>query len=189
MGKSKQQVEKLTIIKQVELLPADDKRVSKRGRRYWLFKTEPDCFSIQHLADAPQQTTFWSGVRNYQARNMLRDEIKQGDGVLLYHSSCDPMAIVGTCTVVREGYPDHTAYDKDDDHYDPKSTADNPTWYMVDIRLQQKFREPLTRDAIKDVAELQKMMLLQRGSRLSIQPVTEAEWKTIHKLAGAKDSK
>jgi len=149
---------------------------------YWLFKSEPDCYSIDDLKR--DKRTFWDGVRNYQARNMLRDSIKVGDGVLFYHSSCEPMAIVGTAEVVKAGYPDHTAFDKKADHYDPKSKVDEPTWYMVDIKLQRKFDEPVLRDALKDDSRLSKMVLLQRGSRLSVQPVTASEWQAVLELAG-----
>lgn len=155
--------------------------------KYWLFKSEPESFSIDDLARAPRQTTFWDGVRNYQARNFLRDEIRKGDGVLFYHSSTEPMAIVGTARVVTAGYPDHTAFDPKSNHYDPDSSSDEPTWYMVDIQLVQKLPEPLTRAQLQAAPELKKMMLLQRGSRLSIQPVTESEWNAIHKLAGIKN--
>jgi predicted RNA-binding protein with PUA-like domain len=153
-------------------------------RKFWLFKSEPDAFSIDDLARAREQTTCWDGVRNYQARNFLRDSIRPGDGVLFYHSSADPMAIVGSAWVVKGGYPDHTAFDPDDPHYDPDSDRASPTWFMVDIRLTQIFPEPLTRDRLAKAAALRKMMLLQRGSRLSIQPVTSAEWLAVHKLAG-----
>ncbi len=159
---------------------------SKSPRRYWLFKSEADCYSIDHLAREKQQTTFWDGVRNYQARNMLRDDVQVGDRVLFYHSGCDPLVIAGTAEVVRAGYPDHTAFEPDQQHYDPKSDPDNPTWYMVDIQLLQKFPQPVTRDMLKETRDLSKMIVLQRGSRLSVQPVTEAEWKTVHKLARVK---
>lgn len=155
------------------------------NRQYWLFKSEPDCFSIQDLAKQPKQTTFWDGVRNFQARNFLRDSIQPGDGVLFYHSSTEPMAIVGTACVVGKGYPDHTAFDPRAGHYDPKSNPDDPTWFMVDIKLVQTFDEPLTRSMLHAAPELKDMMLLKRGSRLSIQPVTAAEWQTVHRLAGA----
>lgn len=158
-------------------------------RRYWLFKTEADCFSIQHLAKEKNQTTFWDGVRNYQARNMLRDDVRPGDGVLFYHSNCDPLCIVGTCEVVKAGYPDHTAFEKSKQHYDPKSDPEKPSWYMVDIKLAQIFPTPLNREQLKDDPALKEMVLLQRGSRLSIQPVTESEWKHIHKLAGVSAKK
>jgi predicted RNA-binding protein with PUA-like domain len=154
--------------------------------RYWLFKTEADCFSIDDLAKAPKQTTFWDGVRNYQARNSLRDDVKVGDGVLLYHSNSDPLAIVGTLEVVKAAYPDTTAFDKTEQHYDEKSKPDDPTWFMVDVKLKQKFPQPVTRDMLKDAKELAKMVVLQKGSRLSIMPVTDAEWRAVHKLAGVK---
>src|SRR5438045_5940428 len=114
-----------------------------KEQKFWLVKTEPESFSIQHLAKQPQQTTCWSGVRNYQARNFLRDEMKRGDRVLVYHSSADPTAVVRTATIVREAYPDRTAWNEDDDHYDPASTPANPRWFMVDIRLEQIFKPSL----------------------------------------------
>ncbi len=157
----------------------------RRKRQYWLFKSEPSDYSIDDLVK--DKTTFWDGVRNYQARNMLRDDIQVGDRVLFYHSNADPMAIVGTMKVVRNGYPDHTQFDKKDKHYDAKSDPENPRWFMVDVEIVQKFNEPLTRDALRDDKTAAGMMLLKKGSRLSIQPVTEAEWKAVHKLAGAKD--
>lgn len=162
-------------------------RTAGQNVQYWLFKSEPSAYSIADLAREPRRTTFWDGVRNYQARNFLRDTIQKGDRVFFYHSSDEPMAIVGTAEVVKTGYPDHTAFDAEDHHYDPKSDPDNPTWYMVDIRLLQEFPEPLTRAKLQESAALKDMMLLKRGSRLSIQPVTPAEWKAIHALAGVKD--
>lgn len=158
----------------------------KPPRQYWLFKSEPDSFSIDDLAAAEEQTTFWNGVRNYQARNFLRDTIRVGDRVLYYHSNADPLAIVGVCEVVRAGYPDHTAWDSTSHYFDPKSSAESPTWYMVDIRLLKKFRNPVTRDVLASCPELQQMELLRRGSRLSIQPVTEAEFGAVLKLSGEK---
>lgn len=169
-----------------EIMAKQNKQTSK-PQQYWLFKSEPEAFSIDDLARAKKQTTFWDGVRNYQARNFLRDTIQVGDGVLFYHSNVEPMAIVGTATVVRAGYPDHTAFDSRDPHYDPKSNPDDPTWYMVDIRLDRVFPEPLTRPMLQEVTELREMMLLQRGSRLSVQPVTAAEWQAVHALAGVDD--
>lgn len=155
---------------------------TKTEPRYWLFKSEPDCYSIDDLKRDKQ--TFWAGVRNYQARNTLRDDIQVGDGVLFYHSSTDPMAVVGTMEVVRAGYPDHTAFDPKDDHFDPKSKKDNPTWFMVDVAFKEKFATQVTRDMIKAQKGLSKMVLMQQGSRLSIQPVTAEEWSTIRRLAG-----
>ena len=144
------------------------------AERCWLLKTEADCFSIHDLAAAPRQTTYWSGVRNFQARNFMRDEMKLGDRVLFYHSNAEPPAIVGTAVVVREGYPDHTAWDPTDvDHFDPKASPDNPIWQMVDIRLESIFDEPLALAAAARRCRGSKQMeLLRKGSRLSVQPVT-----------------
>ena len=164
--------------------PKPPQNSGKRERRFWLFKSEPDCFSIDDLAKQPKQTTFWDGVRNYQARNFLRDDIQVGDGVLYYHSSTEPMAVVGRAEVVKAGYPDHTAFDPKADHYDAKSDPDNPTWYLVDIKLVEKFAEPLTRPMLPNLPALKDMVLLQRGSRLSVQPVKPAEWEAVLKLAG-----
>jgi predicted RNA-binding protein with PUA-like domain len=150
--------------------------------RYWLVKSEPNCFSIHDLAKSPKQTTFWDGVRNYQARNFMR-EMKIGDGVLYYHSSTEPMAIVGTAVVVRQSYPDHTALDPKNDHFDPKSSTENPIWEMVDIQLTQIFDRPLTLSELRGAKQLAKMELLRQGSRLSVQPVTEKEWQTVMELA------
>ncbi|HEY4310137.1 MAG TPA: EVE domain-containing protein [Pirellulales bacterium] len=157
-----------------------------KSARYWLFKSEPESFSIQNLAAAPKQTTFWDGVRNYQARNSLRDDIKPGDHVLFYHSAADPPAVVGTASVVREGYPDHTAWQKTNHHFDPKSTAEKPIWYMVDIQLEEIFPTALPLDFLRGQKALAKMELLKRGSRLSIQPVTKPEFDTIVKLAHSR---
>ena len=154
--------------------------------KFWLVKTEPDCFSIDDLARAPKQTTCWSGVRNYQARNYMRDEMKLGDRVLFYHSSTDPPAIVGVATVARESYPDHTAWDPKDDHYDPKSPEDSPRWFMVDLKFEQKFAEALPLEKLRGVAALKEMELLRKGSRLSVQTVRPAEFAAVLKLAGVK---
>src|SRR5688500_4496727 len=156
------------------------------AENYWLLKTEPESFSIQDLAKAPKQTTCWDGVRNYQARNFLRDEMKVGDRVLFYHSSTDEPAIVGTAKIVRESYPDHTAWDKKDHHYDPTSTPENPRWFMVDIRLEQIFKQPLTLSQLRTIPALKNMELLRKGSRLSVQSVRKSEFDAILKLAGAK---
>jgi predicted RNA-binding protein with PUA-like domain len=155
-------------------------------RRYWLFKSEPDVYGwSQLLADG---STFWNGVRNYQARNLLRDDIQVNDGVLFYHSNADPMAIVGIAKVVRAGYPDVTALDPKSDYYDPDSTPDDPTWFMVDIAPVATLPTELARDQLKGVAALKDMMLMQRGARLSVQPVTAAEWQAIVALAKVKVS-
>ncbi len=153
---------------------------------YWLVKSEPDCFSIDDLAKAKHKTTHWDGVRNYQARNTLRDLMKLGDRVLYYHSSCDPPAVVGVVQVVKEGYPDATALDAKGDHYDEGHTMDNPRWYMVDLQFERKFPSPLPLDELRNVAALKEMVLLQRGSRLSVQPVKAAEFAAVLKLAGVE---
>ena len=154
----------------------------KRPRKYWLMKVEPDVFSIHDLKGAKNQTTFWDGVRNYQARNFLRDEIKIGDGVLFYHSNADPSGIAGEAVVVKEGYPDHTAFDPNDIHYDPKSDPKNPAWYMVDIRYVRACKELIPLDRLREVPALKEMLVLKRGMRLSVQPVTAKEWEVIAKL-------
>ena len=156
------------------------------AQKYWLLKTEPDSFSIQDLEQAPNQTTCWDGVRNYQARNYLRDAMRLGDRVLVYHSSTDPPAIVGTAKIVRESYPDATAWDKNDHHFDPASKPDNPRWFMVDIQLEQIFKQPLPLEQLRGVPALKEMELLRRGSRLSVQPVRKGEFAAILKLAGVK---
>lgn len=154
--------------------------------RFWLFKSEPDVFSIDDLAASKGKRTTWEGVRNYQARNMLRDDIKKGDGVLFYHSNTDPMVIAGTAEVVKGGYPDHFAWQADHKYFHPSSTAEKPVWYMVDIKLCQIFTQPVTRASLAADPACAEIMVLKRGSRLSIQPVTEAEWKAVHELAGVK---
>lgn len=154
--------------------------------RYWLFKSEPDVFSIQDLAASKGKKTSWEGVRNYQARNMLRDDIQKGDGVLFYHSNADPMVIAGTAKVVKSGYPDHFAWDASHKYFDESSTEEKPVWYMVDIRLSQIFKAPVTRAQLASHVIATQMMVLKKGSRLSIQPVTEAEWRAVHELAGIK---
>lgn len=153
--------------------------------KFWLLKTEPESFSIRDLAKAPQQTTCWDGVRNYQARNFLRD-MKLGECVLVCHSSTDQPAVVGTAKVVRESYPDHTAWDKKNEHYDAGSSPDNPRWFMVDIQLDRIFNEPLPLEMLRGVAALKEMELLRKGSRLSVQPVRKGAFDAILKLAGAK---
>ena len=152
------------------------------AKKFWLFKSEPGEFSWVDLKNSKNQTTFWDGVRNYQARNFLRDEIKKGDGVLFYQSSTDPLAVVGYCEVVKESYADHTQFDSSNDHFDPKANPKNPTWFMVDIKLVKEFKNPVTLDSIKDNPKLKSMKLIQRGQRLSIQPVTQAEWDEILKM-------
>jgi predicted RNA-binding protein with PUA-like domain len=153
--------------------------------KHWLLKSEPEAFSWDDLERAPKKTTHWDGVRNYQARNMLRDEMKKGDLCFFYHSSADPTGIAGICEVVREGYPDPSAFDpKDDMHFDPKSKKEAPTWFMVDVKAVRRFPRIITLAELKGVKSLEKMVLLQRGSRLSVQPGAAKEWETICALAG-----
>lgn len=152
-------------------------------KKYWLLKSEESCFSIHDLEKAPDKTTYWDGVRNYQARNFLRDSIKKGDQVFFYHSNSEPTGIAGIAEVVKDGYPDFTAFDPDNDHYDPKSNKKEPTWYMVDVKHVRTLKKPLTLEQLKTISDLKDMVLLQKGSRLSVQPVSEKEWLTILKIA------
>jgi len=149
---------------------------------YWLFKTEPESFSIEDLKKSKNQTTFWDGVRNYRARNILRDEIKKGDGVLFYHSSTEPLAVMGYCEVVKEGYPDHTQFDPKNDHFDPKAKKESPTWFMVDIKLVKEFKTPVTLDQIRANPKLKAITLIQRGNRLSVMPVSKNEFEEILRM-------
>jgi len=158
-----------------------------RARRYWLVKSEPDSFSFDDLLASPGRNTCWDGVRNFQARNFMRDEMKLGDLVLFYHSSTDPAAIVGLAEVVRESYPDHTAFDAKDSHFDPKSRRDAPTWMMVDLRARSALPKPLTLAELRGVKGLEQMVLLQKGSRLSVQPVAEKEFTIVCRLAGVPE--
>ncbi|AAS96889.1 EVE domain-containing protein [Nitratidesulfovibrio vulgaris] len=148
---------------------------------YWLFKSETDCFSVDDLAASPDATSSWDGVRNYQARNFMRT-MRKGDLGFFYHSGKNP-EIAGIVEVVRESHPDHTAWDPENDHYDPASTPDAPRWDMVDVRLVQRFVTPLPRAALKGVAGLEGMELLKKGSRLSVQPVTPEEFAIVRHLA------
>jgi len=151
--------------------------------QYWLMKSEPETFSIEHLERSPKKTTGWDGVRNYQARNFMRDAMKVGDQVLFYHSSCKVPGVVGIAEVVKEGYPDDTAWDKKSDYYDPKSSPENPRWYRVDIQLKEIFPEIVTLTEIKEDPKLQEMKVVQKGQRLSIQPVTRKDFEYICKRA------
>ncbi len=151
---------------------------------YWLFKSEPTTYSFDDLvADGISE---WDGVRNFQVRNWLRDAIKPGDRVLFWHSSANPIGVVGTATVVREGYPDHTAWDPDSDHPDPKSTPDNPIWWMVDIQADEKFNDIVSADDLREEPALADMVVLKRGNRLSITPVTEAEFAIVVRIGQSK---
>lgn len=150
---------------------------------YWLMKSEPDVFSIDDLKR--RGTTHWDGVRNYQARNMMRDQMKVGDQVFFYHSNCELPGIVGVMKVIREGHPDHTAFDPRDKHHDPKSDPANPRWFMVDLRYVRKFRKPVPLATLREYSTgaLANMPLLRRGNRLSVMPVTDSEWNFILALA------
>lgn len=150
---------------------------------YWLFKSEPGCFSIEDLANLPGMTAHWDGVRNYQARNFLRDEVKPGDMVLFYHSNIPEPVVAGIAEVVRGGYPDHTALDPGSEHFDPRSSPGAPAWYMVDVRFVAAIPHPVTLERIKGNPLLTDMALVKR-SRLSIQPVTPEEWRIILAMGG-----
>ncbi len=149
--------------------------------QYWLMKSEPDEFGIDDLAAAPRKTAHWDGVRNYQARNMMRDEMRKGDLAFFYHSNTKVPGIAGIMEVAREGYPDHTAFDPDDPHYDPKSDPENPRWFMVDVRFRRRLERliPLTELREHAGGALADLRLLKRGNRLSIMPVSAAEWEFI----------
>jgi predicted RNA-binding protein with PUA-like domain len=149
--------------------------------RFWLVKTEPDVYSIDDLKR--DRVTGWDGVRNYQARNFMRDDMRKGDLVLVYHSNCEPPGIVGLATVSREGHPDPTAFDPDDDHFDPKSDPDAPRWMQVELRHKRTFRRILPLATLRDDPHLAGMALLQKGQRLSVQPVSEAHFERIVDLA------
>jgi predicted RNA-binding protein with PUA-like domain len=153
-----------------------------RVRRYWLVKSEPDSFSWDDLWSAPERTTAWEGVRNYQARNLLRDMMQKGDLVFFYHSSAVPPSIMGVAEVMRAGYPDPTAFDRKSEQFDPKSDPASPVWYAVDIKARRAFRRPITLSELRLLPELQRMVLLQKGSRLSVQPVSPDEWEVIYAL-------
>jgi len=153
---------------------------------HWLLKTEPDCFGIDHLKALPKRIAPWDGVRNYQARNFLRDEMNKGDLAFFYHSSCAEPGIAGIVKIVRAGYPDHTAWNPDSEHFDPKSSPTHPIWYMVDVQWVREFRNPVTLAALRQNPALKGMNLLQRGNRLSVLPVTAREWNTILKMESAK---
>jgi len=151
---------------------------------YWLMKSEPTTFGIDHLAKAPRRRSPWDGVRNYQVRNMIRDEMKKGDLAFFYHSSCEVPGIYGIARIVREAYPDSTAFDPRHAHFDPKSDPAAPTWFMVDVELVERFATPITLEKLKANARaLGDLIVLKRGNRLSITPVTAAQWRKVIALA------
>ncbi|HVP33894.1 MAG TPA: EVE domain-containing protein [Steroidobacteraceae bacterium] len=151
---------------------------------YWLMKTEPTTFGIEQLAAAPRHTTGWDGVRNYQARNMLRDQMKKGDEAFMYYSSTDVPGIVAIMEIVREGYPDPTAFDRRHEHYDPDSDRRDPRWFMVDVQLKRRLARTIALEELRAHAsrELKGMVLLRPGNRLSVMPVESAHWKFILSL-------
>ena len=151
--------------------------------KYWLLKSEPDVFSLEDLKNCPNQTEPWDGIRNYQARNLMRDEMKVGHQAFFYHSRQAEPAIVGTVRVVREAYPDHTSWDPSSKYFDEKSSAENPRWLMVDVQFESEFSRPVTLKELRSVPELKEMFLLLKGTRLSVQPVTEAEFQLILAIA------
>ncbi|WP_018981959.1 EVE domain-containing protein [Salinimonas chungwhensis] len=146
---------------------------------YWLFKTEPAAFSIDDLMARPNQTEPWDGVRNYQARNFLRDEVAMDDEVLIYHSSCNEVGVAGIATIARAGYPDYSQFDPESAYFDPKSEPDNPRWYRVDVLFKEKFSQILTLKFIKKMPEIEQLPLVKKGHRLSVMPVCEKEWNAL----------
>lgn len=148
---------------------------------YWLMKSEPDCFGIDDLMNSPNRTSAWDGVRNYQARNFMRNEMRIGDLVFFYHSNCQPPGIVGIAEVASHAYPDHTAFDPNSEHPDLSSSPDNPRWYMVDIRFKEKFKQTVSLHEMKHCPALADMLLLRPGNRLSVMPVNQPHWDFINK--------
>lgn len=146
---------------------------------YWLMKSEPDVFGIEHLRQRPGQIEPWDGVRNYQARNMLRDQMQVGDLAFFYHSNCKPPGIVGIMEIVRAGYPDPTQFDPDSDYYDPKSDPANPRWFLVDVQFRRQFQRVITLDELKSHPELADLAVVRKGNRLSINPVGKEQWDFI----------
>lgn len=152
--------------------------------RYWLMKSEPSAYSIDDLKEAG--TDHWDGIRNYQARNHMRDDMKKGDRVLFYHSSTEITGIVGTATVVREAYPDHTCWDPDSKYFDPKSSEDNPRWVMVDLKFESRFPGTVTLADLRALPGLEEMLVLRKGQRLSIQPATKQEFEIVVDFAKSR---
>lgn len=145
--------------------------------QYWLMKSEPSEYSIDHLKR--DKIEHWDGVRNYQARNMMRDQMKKGDLAFLYHSNCDEIGIIGVMTIHKESYPDHTAFDSKDKHYDPKSDPENPRWFMVDVKYKRKMKRVISLQELREKKGLEDMALVRKGNRLSVMPVNEDEWNLI----------
>ena len=154
------------------------------AKRYWLMKTEPGTYSIEDLEK--EKRDHWDGIRNYQARNLLRDELKVGDGVLIYHSNAKPSGVAGIAKVCREGYPDHTAWDPEEKYFDPKSNPDAPTWYMVDVEFVEKFPEVVPLRELKENPRLAGMMVTKKGMRLSIQPVEKKHFDEVVRMGRSR---
>ena len=150
------------------------------AKKYWLMKSEPNVYGIDHLKR--EKVGEWDGVRNYQARNIMRDEMKKGDGVLFYHSNAKPPGVAGLAVVHKESHPDHTSWKKGGDYFDPKSTPDEPRWFMVDIKFVKKFKALIPLDVLKQTKGLEEMMVIRKGARLSVQPVSAKEFKIISKM-------
>jgi predicted RNA-binding protein with PUA-like domain len=150
--------------------------------KYWLMKSEPDVFGIADLERRPNKTEPWDGVRNYQVRNMMRDEMKKGDLAFFYHSNCKEPGIAGIVKIVREAYPDHTAFDSKEKYFDPKSDPQNPRWYMVDVQHVRTLKRVITLNELKSQRELSDLPLVRRGNRLSVMPISKAHWNLILSL-------
>lgn len=155
---------------------------------YWLFKSEPETFSIDALKQAAKQTTHWEGVRNYQARNMMRDDMGVGDKAFFYHSNCTPPGIVGVMEIVKTGYPDYSAWDPKSKYFDPKSLPNKPLWFMVDVRFVKKFKRIITLGELKKHPALKNMLVTRKGNRLSITPITKDEWEIVLKMSDSSSS-
>ena len=158
-------------------------RQNKFKPQYWLMKSEPDVFSIEDLKNCPKKTEPWDGIRNYQARNFMRDQMRIGDGVLFYHSNCSPPGIVGYARIASKPYADPTQFDKKSKYFDAKSDPENPRWVLVDVKFVKKSRL-ITLDELREHSALKDMRVLQKGSRLSITPISTKEWEYIQKLSG-----
>ena len=150
--------------------------------QFWLMKSEPDVFGIDHLYAEKRKTDHWDGIRNYQARNFMRDDMRKGDLSFFYHSNCDEPGIVGIMEIVKQAYVDHTQFDANEKYFDPKSKPDNPRWLMVDVKFKEKFKQTISLKALKANPKLTDMRLVQKGNRLSIMPVTKKEWEIINKM-------
>ena len=150
--------------------------------QFWLMKSEPDVYGIDHLRTEKRKTDHWDGIRNYQARNFMRDDMKKGDLAFFYHSNCDEPGIVGIMEIAKQAYVDHTQFDAQEKYFDPKSKLENPRWLMVNVKFKEKFKQTISLKALKANPKLQDMRLVQKGNRLSIMPVTKKEWDIINKM-------